>query len=189
MRGATIGDLADLTTEAFQSTRPVWGATIMAMMTMGGSAISIHAPRVGRDLAEAGVEDQVRQFQSTRPVWGATCSCGPVVVQDKFQSTRPVWGATIAVLSGFARYCEFQSTRPVWGATVKQRPAIQPRNISIHAPRVGRDEMICREPDGVSISIHAPRVGRDCSTNRGQQLRPYFNPRAPCGARHVGAGA
>lgn len=25
--GAAIGDLADLTTEAFQSTRPVWGAT------------------------------------------------------------------------------------------------------------------------------------------------------------------
>ena len=44
-----IGDLADLTTEAFQSTRPVWGATQTLLPENCHDAISIHAPRVGRD--------------------------------------------------------------------------------------------------------------------------------------------
>ena len=35
----------------FQSTRPVWGATIVKHHTRHVIAISIHAPRVGRDCA------------------------------------------------------------------------------------------------------------------------------------------
>ena len=56
-------------------------------------------------------------------------------------------------------------------------------NISIHAPREGRDEAAQDLTDQIDISIHAPREGRDiplpfCG------LRPlYFNPRAPRGAR------
>ena len=37
--------------EAFQSTRPVWGATSTAVTCRISCAISIHAPRVGRDAA------------------------------------------------------------------------------------------------------------------------------------------
>ena len=55
----------------FQSTRPVWGATILVI---------VHAP--------------ANQFQSTRPVWGATIPLHSVARQSRFQSTRPVWGAT-----------------------------------------------------------------------------------------------
>ena len=79
-------------------------------------------------------------------------------------------------------------------------------SISIHAPRVGRDNVYnCRCSLGY-ISIHAPRVGRDedepaayIGTNVFQSTRPVwgatrktpapcaarcnFNPRAPCGAR------
>ena len=33
----------------FQSTRPVWGATIKPFFTVTSITISIHAPRVGRD--------------------------------------------------------------------------------------------------------------------------------------------
>ena len=77
-------------------------------------------------------------FQSTRPVWGATTCQPPAIILELFQSTRPVWGAT----TGFSSVgCSFF--------------------VSIHAPRVGRDERRC---------ITARRSGR-------------FNPRAPCGAR------
>ena len=38
-------------TREFQSTRPVWGATIVKHHTRHVIAISIHAPRVGRDCA------------------------------------------------------------------------------------------------------------------------------------------
>ena len=55
--------------------------------------------------------------------------------------------------------------------------------ISIHAPRVGCDDMspCVWEPGG--ISIHAPRVGCDgfgCGSCADCQ---HFNPRTPCGVR------
>ena len=78
----------------------------------------------------------------------------------KFQSTRPVWGAT-APLGGIYGNYMFQSTRPVWGATL------------YHRRDYPRDE----------VSIHAPRVGRDAGGFCGGHRNGGFNPRAPCGAR------
>ena len=86
-------------------------------------------------------------FQSTRPVWGATGSARADWLQERlFQSTRPVWGAT----KGFIFYRRnniFQSTRPVWGATTVEGNAVNLVVISIHAPRVGRDNTT--KPDGL----------------------------------------
>ncbi len=104
-------------------------------------------------------------FQSTRPVWGATIRrrmnelCRPF-----FQPPRPVWGAT-----RHPRYDPFefwfQSTRPVWGATSE----------------------IAKLEAEIEVSIHAPRVGRDTSGVGTHAAQSSFNPRAPCGARPVGA--
>ena len=55
----------------FQSTLPVWGATI------GEGHMELHV-----------------RFQSTLPVWGATISSCDILVMLAFQSTLPVWGAT-----------------------------------------------------------------------------------------------
>ena len=78
--------------------------------------------------------------------------------------------------------------------------------ISIHAPRVGRDYgqayltryaaifqstrpvwgATPKPADAVFcpvISIHAPRVGRDYTGADGRSRACHFNPRAPCGAR------
>ena len=41
------------TKSIFQSTRPVWGATTVDAIKMREWRISIHAPRVGRDLLGA----------------------------------------------------------------------------------------------------------------------------------------
>ena len=60
----------------------------------------------------------------------------------------------------------FQSTRPVWGATMKYFSNIHTLDISIHAPRVGRDRNVHSKLRYVLISIHAPRVGRDSRTAR-----------------------
>ena len=58
----------------FQSTLPVWGATISEYIARGLKRISIQAPRVGSDNA-ANVDDhKTMTFQSTLPVWGATAS-------------------------------------------------------------------------------------------------------------------
>ena len=58
--------------------------------------------------------------------------------------------------------------------------------ISIHAPRVGSDEvasLVCSLP---GISIHAPRVGSDAHAVPRHNGNDYFNPRSPCGERHGG---
>ena len=57
----------------FQSTLPVWGATVMKGVDIAyDSYISIHAPRVGSDdWSQESIQD-ILGFQSTLPVWGAT---------------------------------------------------------------------------------------------------------------------
>ena len=99
-----------------------------------------------------------------------------------FQSTRPVWGATQS--DAIARMHElFQSTRPVWGATPEVWSQITDDIVSIHAPRVGRDEVRQRLYKARAVSIHAPRVGRDRVLVTNDLSYQCFNPRAPCGAR------
>ena len=123
----------------FQSTRPVWGATMCRQTkslqpknfnprapcgarqtTVPPSQrlflISIHAPRVGRDPDRRAEVGDWNVFQSTRPVWGATIV---TVLPDTTDA------------------------------------------ISIHAPRVGRDFLRLNDISRALISIHAPRVGRD----------------------------
>ena len=146
----------------FQSTRPVWGATASAQDTAGRvfdfnprapcgarryelynygtySEISIHAPRVGRDSRRSKSCATRQGFQSTRPVWGAT---------------RP--------LDYPASFCrDFNPRAPCGARPYTQRSISSPPNISIHAPRVGRD----RQQPELCLSLR------------------NFNPRAPCGAR------
>ena len=57
----------------------------------------------------------------------------------------------------------FQSTLPVWGATFAKLNAA-PLN---------------------SISIHAPRVGSDPTSEGNARGFRHFNPRSPCGERHL----
>ena len=80
---------------------------------------------------------------------------------------------------------EFQSTHPVWGAT-PSCPCIQPlHRISIHAPRVGCDLPLSPQIQAGQISIHAPRVGCDQANQVTFRELVDFNPRTPCGVRHV----
>ena len=147
------------------------------------SQISIHAPRVGRDLRDSSWWTIQDLFQSTRPVWGATQKHCPGVlprnisihaprvgrdVPDMLPSTpriisihAPRVGRDLHRQNQLGFNSLFQSTRPVWGATV---PNIRQGLIDV-------------------ISIHAPRVGRDAIIYNDPSRDEDFNPRAPCGAR------
>ena len=149
----------------FQSTLPVWGATLPESVNFSERVISIHAPRVGSDISDSIYNYIIILFQSTLPVWGATpFKCIGQSQTWAFQSTLPVWGATgetrlagiTAIISIHAPRvgsdtvdkfdcipCKFQSTLPVWGATLG----------------LENDKI-----DAIIISIHAPRVGSDCSS-------------------------
>ena len=141
--GATIYiDTHNNKVSLFQSTRPVWGATTALSGRLPLPRISIHAPRVGRDCGPHSSRFAANTFQSTRPVWGAT---------------RPM-----ASLTASLRY--FNPRAPCGARRVDSCDGgYQPLTISIHAPRVGRDIFFCTVFSALE----------------------YFNPRAPCGARQT----
>ena len=78
--------------------------------------ISIHSPRVGRDISNDRLVSLVPIFQSTRPAWGETVDSVEFLIPKEFQSTRPAWGETVPA-HPFALVIKFQSTRPAWGET------------------------------------------------------------------------
>ena len=78
---------------------------------------------------------------------------------------------------------KFQSTLPAWGATCRSQFTGNHRRISIHAPRMGSDQLFTRKLIISVISIHAPRMGSDCRWNSSGPKTRNFNPRSPHGER------
>ena len=145
----------------FQSTLPVWGATVSFRHMSTVLYISIHAPRVGSDKIVRRRDIIPEDFNPRSP-------CGERLI-NSFQ---------------FFIINTFQSTLPVWGATVSYRSGAESVSISIHAPRVGSDFVAGKNHDKIIISIHAPRVGSDhCPVRKREQGIFHFNPRSPCGER------
>ena len=143
---------------------------------------------MGRDLFPILYLSLSGLFQSTRPVWGATILHTVPHLITIFQSTRPVWGATVKPsLPSPSRYTYFNPRAP-YGARQRGAKTENTDNISIHAPRMGRDYRlytstpyisrfqstrpvwgatlcICVAVEIQAISIHAPRMGRDVASD------------------------
>ena len=133
------------------------------LQVMISPRISIHAPLAGCDAPTPTSSCRHNYFNPRTP-------CGVRRTQATapwricaFQSTHPLRGATGATRST-GRSREFQSTHPLRGAT--------------RAPK----EII----DGNTISIHAPLAGCDDCSVPSAYLDLNFNPRTPCGVRHIG---
>ena len=145
-------------------------------------------------------------FQSTLPAWGATrrrrcciqrCHCfnprsprgerhqfrDATSRADRFQSTLPAWGATSSRKSDFLRQLSFNPRSPRGERRKAVERSGRRQTVSIHAPRVGSDNLRQLDSCNSGVSIHAPRVGsdRDGSAVRGWQVG--FNPRSPRGER------
>ena len=127
---------------AFQFTRPAWGATQVCVLGQLFIVVSIHAPRVGRDVAVV-IGGPAAQVSIHAPRMGRD-------VKSPARATR--FG--------------FQFTRPAWGATSDARRLQRFHSVSIHAPRMGRDLSDAVPPYRIPVSIHAPRMGRDKSVKR-----------------------
>ena len=80
----------------------------------------------------------------------------------------------------------FQSTHPVWGATVPSGQGAFYLEISIHAPRVGCDYIRVSKTGGGALfqSTH-PVWGATSEAIRASRATTDFNPRTPCGVRHI----
>ena len=145
--------------------------------------ISTHAPLAGRDRAGNRWQSWRRHFNPRAPCgarrrwmilpcralnFNPRAPCGARLLLIclarlllLFQPTRPLRGATWETCAYTARYIIFQPTRPLRGATANRCMLELQYHISTHAPLAGRDG----EPLYAGIAV------------------PYFNPRAPCGAR------
>ena len=168
----------------FQSTLPVWGATVMRNCLSLPDVISIHAPRVGSDQAMATKAGMNGLFQSTLPVWGATgiliishggrrnfnprSPCGErpatttMSTAERYFNPRSPCGERQVLGSVNVREAGFQSTLPVWGATTQwdgKRNCT--RIFQSTLPVWGATPAQCKSNNAGNISIHAPRVGSD----------------------------
>ena len=103
--------------DVFQSTLPVWGATIIARPHTKNKGISIHAPRVGSDRCMPPKTWNRWNFNPRSPCGGATASVSGLSVGINISIHAPRVGSDYEALArGGSRY-----------------------EISIHAPRVGSD--------------------------------------------------
>src|SRR5690606_24190421 len=116
-----------------------WGATGISYHSLSNDLVSIHAPRVGRDIAALTkysraygfnprapggarpamllVRPYLAKFQSTRPGWGATGGARRNPGRDTRFNPRAPGGARQANPENHLPGMLFQSTRPGWGAT------------------------------------------------------------------------
>ena len=130
---------------AFQSTPPVWGATLLAE---GQEDILRHfnpRPPCGGRLRCSLSPWRWTPFQSTPPVWGATPWYCEKPRRDHHFNPRPPCGGRPTGRIFIAMNRVFQSTPPVWGATMKPIVKFAKLRISIHAPRVGGDSVVLRK--------------------------------------------
>ena len=103
--------------EVFQSTLPVWGATGAVAFGRRAVRISIHAPRVGSDVAD-GQRQQLSNHFNPRSTCGERHAGGKTQADQRFISIHaPRVGSDMRACRMPFGPRTFQSTLPVWGAT------------------------------------------------------------------------
>ncbi len=197
----------------FQSTRPARGATVLEKGFQSVIAVSIHAPRAGRDCCDfseyatakvsihapragrdggrRGWFPKTRGFNPRAPR-GARPSCGQTLPAGlEFQSTRPARGAT-PLSSGRRRekIC-FNPRAPRGARQIHRCSSCAGAEFQSTRPARGATWRHGRWLHQSPVSIHAPRAGRDRFRDpdlRGLSRVSIHAPRAgrdPCGVSSV----
>ena len=190
----------------FQSTLPVWGATLAARP--GSTRTSYFNPR-----SPCGERLRKKSGYATTSNFNPRSPCGerPTYYPHHpggadFNPRSPCGERQWLKLSGYI-IRKFQSTLPVWGATIIATICrVLPQNFNPRSPcgerhkgtvlavaagafqstlpvwgATGPGPLLGR---GGGISIHAPRVGSDGPPDfHAINIAQYFNPRSPCGER------
>ena len=142
--------------------------------------ISIHAPRMGRDDLYVALIIAGRNFNPRAPYGARHTQAVPDTLASPFQSTRPVWGATPATLRCTATLGISIHAPRMGRDDVFILLSILLRLISIHAPRMGRDQWVSFQAFlSADISIHAPRMGRDYVDEAAQSTGNKFQSTRP----------
>ncbi len=134
----------DLKLGSFQSTRPVRGATFYQLVYWSACAVSIHAPRAGRDQCGAFGWMGGYSFNPRAPCGARRLSANLPLLRHAVSIHAPRAGRDGHTNTISNTKIEFQSTRPVRGATFWWHLIRLKINVSIHAPRAGRDPNITK---------------------------------------------
>ena len=146
--------------EAFQSTRPMRGATCSSVSrSFFGTGFNPRAP--------CGARRELLQRRGSADCFNPRAPCGARPFASMMMPLRRM----------------FQSTRPMRGATPVLTASLLTTKVSIHAPHAGRDTGLADKVRFNKVSIHAPHAGRDLEQLLTFTQAKSFNPRAPCGAR------
>ena len=182
------------------------GATPSAPVRAFALLISIHAPRAGRDPASPAAVRRAIYFNPRAPCGARRGNGGTACGSKNFNPRAPCGarhsepgrrpfscrhfnprapcGARLTTSRAAPSFSLFQSTRPVRGATSAERRHAQQHDISIHAPRAGRDKLGGFYNNGaILFQSTRPVRGATRSFPVPASLPNNFNPRAPCGAR------
>jgi len=144
--------------------------------------VEIHAPRVGGDPWPRPPRPAYKHFNPRPP-----CGGRPLSTPDRWRcwhfNPRPPCGGRLAQARLIQELEVFQSTPPVWGATLRLPDLPARPDISIHAPRVGGDNI-----NGVMAVLQRhfnprPPCGGRHFNMEGSSWQEHFNPRPPCGGR------
>ena len=143
--------------QPFQSTLPAWGETLRNARCGSDAQISIHSPRMGRDI-----------LAELYTVLGIISIHSPRMGRDLVALAVVVMAAHISIHSPRMGR---DSVYPLYYNGIP---------ISIHSPRMGRDDGL---PDTVDsrflISIHSPRMGRDTGNLAGAASNFIFQSTLP----------
>ena len=124
------------------------------------------------------------KFQSTRPVWGATAADTNADFLFRISIHAPRVGRDCSRLSEYPLCSHFNPRAPCGARPAVLPPSVKSVLISIHAPRVGRDCRYGRQTVRRAIfQSTRPVWGATLAFVFYPSEIPYFNPRAPCGAR------
>ena len=141
---------------------------------MWGATQTVHPPPYRSSCFNSRTPCGVRHLDQHNPLYGRYVSIHAPHVGCDMAAKRMIGDST-----------KFQFTHPVWGATKRSSWMFRNTVVSIHAPRVGRDDDAVVVFADLDVSIHAPRVGCDTKVTQSSRSSTSFNSRTPCGARHL----
>ena len=190
----------------FQPTRPLRGATRAARHAAAYSIISTHAPLAGRDPVEcsssdadgisthaplagrdrrARVDDGKPRLISTHaPLAGRDLQCRTIPASGRDFNPRAPCGARQDLCLSVLAQLNFNPRAPCGARQCGFGTNYYQFNISTHAPLAGRDARWSTAPKAKAVfQPTRPLRGATANPTLSHTCHPYFNPRAPCGAR------
>ena len=161
---------------AFQSTRPVRGATAGGSVCGCVGSISIHAPRAGRDFSVMASGLREYYFNPRAPCGARQVTWKGLMTATEFQSTRPVRGATARVHKFFCALLRQKAILRQFHAKrrlLKHFSTYKYRNTFLicSANRMGK---ICTLPLRTTRSLDLPEGMSACSQSARFCFRTFF---------------